>query len=56
MTPSQPLPRLHEAVRELRRRARAAALSSEYQDAWDEWAASGEADAWNATVGDGLAR
>lgn len=46
---------LHEAVRELRRMARAAALSTDYADAWEEWASSGEAAAWDATVGDGLA-
>jgi Arc/MetJ-type ribon-helix-helix transcriptional regulator len=41
---------LHKAVRALR----ATELSSSYEDAWDTWATSGEADAWEPTVADGL--
>ncbi len=29
-------------------------LGSAYEDAWDEWQASGEADVWEAVTGDGL--
>lgn len=43
---------VHKAVRMLR----AAELGSEYTEAWDEWSGSGEGDAWDAVVGDGLAR
>jgi Arc/MetJ-type ribon-helix-helix transcriptional regulator len=39
---------VHEAVELLR----ASQLSDAYAAAWDEWA--GEADLWDATVGDGL--
>ncbi len=41
---------LHQAVRLLR----ANQLSGAYEDAWREWASSGEADAWETTSGDGL--
>jgi len=41
---------LHKAVRLLQ----AAELSSAYEEAWDEWSASGEAAAWEVTVGDGV--
>jgi Arc/MetJ-type ribon-helix-helix transcriptional regulator len=40
---------LHKAVRLLR----AAELSSAYEEAWEEWSASGEAATWEVTVGDG---
>lgn len=41
---------VHKAVRLLK----ASSLGSSYEDAWDEWADSGEADAWDAAVADGL--
>ncbi len=41
---------VHKAVRLLR----AAELGSDYADAWLEWADSGDADAWEHTIGDGL--
>ncbi len=28
--------------------------SSDYEDAWREWASSGEAELWEATSGDGI--
>ncbi len=33
---------------------RAAELGPAYARAWDEWAAEGEAAAWDAVVGDGI--
>lgn len=42
---------VHKAVRLLR----ATELGVDYANAWDEWSASGDADAWDAVVGDGLA-
>jgi Arc/MetJ-type ribon-helix-helix transcriptional regulator len=42
---------LQHAVRLLRH----ADLGEDYATAWDEWASSGERDAWEATVGEGLA-
>ncbi len=42
---------VHKAVRLLR----ASELSGDYAEAWDEWSESGDADAWDATVSDGLA-
>ena len=42
---------LHRAVRLLR----ASELPASYESAWEEWDASGHADAWNAAAGDGLA-
>jgi Arc/MetJ-type ribon-helix-helix transcriptional regulator len=41
---------IQKAVRLLR----ASELGAAYAAAWDEWDASGEADAWNEVVGDGL--
>lgn len=41
---------LHEAVEVLR----AGQLGGAYEDAWASWHASGEADAWDGLVGDGL--
>jgi Arc/MetJ-type ribon-helix-helix transcriptional regulator len=41
---------LQRAVRLLKR----SALGSAYELAWEEWADSGEADAWDVTAGDGL--
>jgi Arc/MetJ-type ribon-helix-helix transcriptional regulator len=29
-------------------------LSDEYEQAWEEWSASGEADAWDAVSSDGI--
>jgi Arc/MetJ-type ribon-helix-helix transcriptional regulator len=45
---------LHAAVRSLRALAGAEAMSSDYEDAWREWAATGAAAAWDTTAGDGL--
>ena len=42
---------LHKAVRVLR----ATELGAAYEAAWDDWATTGEAEAWEATVTDGLA-
>ena len=41
---------MHRAVRLLR----AGELGAEYESAWDEWADSEDAGAWERTVGDGL--
>lgn len=41
---------LQKAVRLLR----TAELGQAYAAAWEEWFASGEADAWDVTAGDGL--
>lgn len=41
---------LHQAVRQLR----AAELVADYGEAWDDWAAASDADAWERTAGDGL--
>jgi Arc/MetJ-type ribon-helix-helix transcriptional regulator len=41
---------VHHAVRLLRY----VDLESDYEAAWDEWEASGEREAWEATVDDGL--
>jgi Arc/MetJ-type ribon-helix-helix transcriptional regulator len=41
---------LHRAVRLLR----ASELGAAYEDAWTEWADSGESDAWEPTASDGL--
>lgn len=35
---------------------RTAELGAAYEAAWDEWQASGDAEAWEPTAGDGLAR
>ena len=42
---------VHKAVRLLR----AAELGDSYADAWAKWSDSGEAEAWEVAVGDGLA-
>lgn len=42
---------LHKAVRLLR----ASELGSAYEDAWAEWATSGDGKSWDATAADGLA-
>jgi Arc/MetJ-type ribon-helix-helix transcriptional regulator len=41
---------LHKAVRLLR----AAELSDAYEEAWAEWATTGEAGVWEAAIGDGM--
>jgi Arc/MetJ-type ribon-helix-helix transcriptional regulator len=41
---------LHKAVRLLR----ASELDGAYEQAWEEWEHSGDAEAWHATSGDGL--
>ncbi len=41
---------LHQAVRLLR----AAELTNAYEDAWGEWARSGEAALWEVATGDGV--
>jgi len=41
---------LQRAIRMLRYPA----LEDDYDDAWSEWAAGGEAEAWEESVGDGL--
>ena len=33
---------------------RATELGSAYAQAWEEWATGGDADAWDAVVGDGI--
>ncbi|HSF84292.1 MAG TPA: ribbon-helix-helix domain-containing protein [Acidimicrobiia bacterium] len=42
---------VHKAVRLLR----ASELGGDYADAWKEWYAFGDAEAWDGVVGDGLA-
>jgi Arc/MetJ-type ribon-helix-helix transcriptional regulator len=41
---------LHRAVRLLR----ASELGAAYEDAWQEWAESGDAEQWESVIGDGL--
>jgi Arc/MetJ-type ribon-helix-helix transcriptional regulator len=41
---------LHRAIRLLR----TAELGGTYETAWDEWAASGEAEIWESTTDDGI--
>lgn len=41
---------LHKAVRLLR----AAELTDAYEEAWTEWAATGEAGLWEVAAGDGV--
>ena len=43
---------LHRAVRLLR----TAELGGAYEAAWRDWAADGDADAWEVATGDGLTR
>lgn len=43
---------LHRAVRLLR----AAELTADYEDAWQDWESDGEAGAWDSTTADGLRR
>jgi antitoxin MazE9 len=42
------------AVQQAIRVLRLGELTDAYGAAWDEWTSSGEADAWDATTGDGL--
>lgn len=53
---SQGLPSRSAAVHRAVRLLRAAELGADYEDAWDEWHAAGEAEAWEPTTGDGLVR
>jgi antitoxin MazE9 len=41
---------LHKAVRLLR----ASELGPAYEKAWEEWSATGDAELWESTTGDGL--
>ena len=41
---------VHKAVRLLR----ASVLGGDYADAWSEWSESGDAEAWDGVVGDGV--
>jgi len=41
---------LHSAVRLLR----VSELSGAYEEAWQEWRGSGDAEAWEAAAGDGI--
>jgi Arc/MetJ-type ribon-helix-helix transcriptional regulator len=41
---------LHQAVGLLR----AAQLGAAYEDAWEEWTASGDANVWETVTGDGV--
>lgn len=43
---------VHKAVGLLR----TAQLGAAYEDAWEAWEASGDSDAWDAAVADGLGR
>lgn len=43
---------LHKAVDLLR----AAQLADAYEDAWDSWSTSGDAEEWDAALADGLGR
>ena len=43
---------VHKAVTLLR----ASGLSTAYEEAWRDWATSGEADLWESTTADGLSR
>ncbi|MFD7297689.1 ribbon-helix-helix protein, CopG family [Streptomyces sp. NPDC059897] len=42
------------AIQEAVKLLQEAALESDYLAAWDEWYASGDAELWEQTVGDGL--
>lgn len=42
------------AVQRAIRLLRTAELGNAYAEAWQEWTSSGEAEAWEPTVGDGL--
>ena len=42
---------LHKAVRLLR----SVGLSDDYQEAWQDWEASGDADTWDTATADGVA-
>lgn len=42
------------AIQEAIRLLRDPELERDYAEAWDEWAASGDADAWELTAADGI--
>lgn len=42
---------LHQAIRALR----VSALPGSYAEAWSDWDAGGDAEAWETTAGDGIA-
>lgn len=43
------------AIQRALRLLRQPELEQDYEQAWEEWAASGDQAAWDSTVGDGLA-
>ena len=45
---------VHQAVRSVRAAASSEAMTRDYEQAWSEWVATGEAAAWDPTAGDGL--
>jgi len=45
---------VHEAVRCLRDATESESLSQDYEAAWSQWAASGDAAWWESSAGDGL--
>ena len=51
---SQGLPSRSAVVHKAVRLLRASELGAAYEGAWGEWADSGDADLWDATVPDGL--
>jgi Arc/MetJ-type ribon-helix-helix transcriptional regulator len=48
------LPSRSAALQKAIRLLRASELGAAYEDAWREWNASGDADAWESTAGDGI--
>jgi Arc/MetJ-type ribon-helix-helix transcriptional regulator len=48
------LPSRSAAVQRAIRLLQESGLEQDYEAAWDEWRASGEEDAWDAALGDGL--
>lgn len=48
------LPSRSAGLQKVLRRLRYASLEQDYAEAFDEWYASGEAEAWEAVVGDGI--
>jgi Arc/MetJ-type ribon-helix-helix transcriptional regulator len=52
---TQGLPSRSAAVHKAVRALAALELADEYESAWDEWAASGDADAWEHVLADGMA-
>jgi len=49
------LPSRSAALQHAVARLRHADLGEDYSAAWDEWESSGARDAWEGTIGDGLA-